>query len=829
MFEVDFNVEEVRFHLVEENTIFFRGWFSDDNPDGRTIEVTLDDTPVAVEFEHRKGIGVRQRYLHNKANVSEEILGKLRLENGVDGFSKLKIYSVLGQEKVLVRTLPKAALLKLKENIPHYIESQSYEKGRMKIVGWCLSNGTTEVTLLQKGKPVETKINWSYRRDVADLFPEITDEIKSGFIMEAELASKSGLELVLSCNDKKVTLPIVFSKNGEAPSAMQKAAYWVKTYGVGLTVQKAFSKLAGKEFTSDKLDRDDYAVWRKKYAPKPEEIEAQRSVKFDYEPMFSIVIPLYNPKEKFLEELLDSIIDQTYTNWELCLADGSGPKSQLKAIVDKCIAKNSNRLLNIRYELLDQNLGISENTNAAIRMATGDYIVLSDHDDIVPPEALYECAKALNEDRSIDVIYSDEDKIDMQGKTYFEPHFKSDFNIDLLCSMNYICHLFVLKKELLDEIPGCKEPADGKKHYLRSAYDGAQDLDFILRCCENAKHIHHIPKILYHWRCHMDSTAAHPESKMYAFEAGRKAVEEHYKRIGVPARVEHGQFYGMYKTVYEWEEKPLISIIIPNKDHIDDLKVCMDSIDEKSTYRNYEFVIVENNSTEQETFDFYKEIEKRDNVNVLYYDGDFNFSRINNFGVKEAKGDYLLLLNNDTELINPDGLWEMLGYCMREDVGIVGARLYYKDDTIQHAGVVLGFGGIAGHTFIESSRYENGYFSRIICAQDYTAVTAACMMTRRSVYEAVEGLSEDFKVAFNDIDYCMKVRALGKLVVYNPAVELYHYESKSRGLEDTPAKVERFNSEVARFIDKWNKELKQGDPYYNPNLTLDKANFSLKE
>lgn len=327
----------------------------------------------------------------------------------------------------------------------------------------------------------------------------------------------------------------------------------------------------------------------------------------------------------------------------------------------------------------------------------------------------------------------------------------------------------------------------------------------------------------------MDSTAAHPESKMYAFEAGRKAVEEHYKRCHIPARVEHGQFYGMYKTVYEWEEKPLISIIIPNKDHIEDLKVCMDSIDEKSTYRNYEFVIVENNSTEESTFRFYDEISKRENVNVLYYEGDFNFSRINNFGEKAAKGDYLLLLNNDTELINPDGLWEMLGLCMREDVGIVGARLYYKDDTIQHAGVVLGFGGIAGHAFIESSRYENGYFSRIICAQDYTAVTAACMMTKRSVYDAVGGLSEDFKVAFNDIDFCMKVRELGKLVVYNPAVELYHYESKSRGLEDTPEKVERFNSEVARFIEKWNKQLTAGDPYYNPNLTLDKANFSLKE
>ena len=339
----------------------------------------------------------------------------------------------------------------------------------------------------------------------------------------------------------------------------------------------------------------------------------------------------------------------------------------------------------------------------------------------------------------------------------------------------------------------------------------------------------HIPKILYHWRCHEDSTAENPESKLYAFEAGRKAVQEHYDRIGIPAEVEHGQFYGMYKTKFLWEGQPLISIVIPNKDHVDDLKKCMDSIEEKSTYRNFEFVIVENNSTEQETFEYYKEIEEKENVTVLYYEGEFNFSRINNYGVKNAKGEYILLLNNDTEIINPDCLKEMLGYCMRNDVGIVGARLYYEDDTIQHAGVILGFGGMAGHAFIGSSRFDNGYFSRIICAQDLSAVTAACMMVKKEIFEAVGGLTEEYRVAFNDIDFCMKVRALGKLIVYNPAVELYHYESKSRGLEDTPEKVERFNSEVARFIESWSKELEAGDPYYNPNLTLDKADFSLKE
>ena len=389
--------------------------------------------------------------------------------------------------------------------------------------------------------------------------------------------------------------------------------------------------------------------------------------------------------------------------------------------------------------------------------------------------------------------------------------------MDLLCSMNYICHLFVVKKTIIDKIG-----------MLRSEFDGAQDHDFILRCVEAAQSVYHIPKVLYHWRCHINSTAANPESKLYAFEAGRKAVEEHYKRIGVPAKVEHSSFYGMFHTKFCWEEQPLISILIPNKDHIEDLKKCMESIEQKSIYRNFEFVVIENNSTEEETFAYYKEIEKKENVQVVYYKGGFNFSKINNFGAKYAKGEYLLLLNNDTEIITPECLQELLGYCMREDVGIVGAKLCYDDDTIQHAGVVIGFGGMAGHAFIESSRFDTGYMGRIMCAQDYSAVTAACMMTKKSVYNAVGGLTEALEVAFNDIDYCLKVRELGKLVVYNPYAELYHYESKSRGMEDTPEKVERFNSEVAKFCERWEDILQKGDPYYNPNLTLDKADFSLR-
>lgn len=328
---------------------------------------------------------------------------------------------------------------------------------------------------------------------------------------------------------------------------------------------------------------------------------------------------------------------------------------------------------------------------------------------------------------------------------------------------------------------------------------------------------------------HENSTAENPESKLYAFEAGKKAVEAHYKRIGIPATTEMGPFYGTYRTKYHWIEKPLVSIIIPNKDHIDDLNKCIESIENKSTYRNYEFVIVENNSC-QETFEYYRKLQKKNSkVKIVYYEGEFNYSAINNIGVKNASGEYLLLLNNDTEIINNDCISELLGYCMREDVGIVGAKLYYNDDTVQHGGVVVGFGGIAGHTFIGFDRSEPGYFGRLVCAQDYSAVTAACMMTKKTLYEKVGGLTEAFKVAFNDVDYCMKIRKLRKLVVFNPYAELYHYESKSRGMEDTPEKIKRFQGEIKLFEERWSEILKDGDPYYNCNLSLDRSDFGIKE
>lgn len=809
-----FYIEKIRFHLQEEDTLLIRGWYSQNNPQKRQVKVYLDGQELATKVSIKSGVTVRQRYLRYQENISEELTIQVKLPKDWQNKKQLSVVDTRNSAQWLIEKVSVKQLKKKQNSVEYFIETANVSENILTLSGWGIGTEELALTLKLDGKPAkDVTIKKNYRRDVMEVFEEVGNSYEAGFQISTSVAGVKKVEVILESADKKsvykTSVAAAASGKGSAAgiNAFQKFFIYLRKEGVSATFNRIRVKLFHKK------DTFTYERWLKDNQITKSELEEQRKETFSYEPKFSIVVPLYMTKESYLRALIESVANQTYANWELCFADGSGEGSPL----EKIIKEYQKRGLDIQYEILAENKGISENTNAAIKMATGDYIVLADHDDIVAENALYECAKAINADKNIDVLYSDEDKIDMAGKKYFDPNFKPDLNMDLLCSMNYICHLFVVKKTIIDKIG-----------MLRSEFDGAQDHDFILRCVEAAQSVYHIPKVLYHWRCHINSTAANPESKLYAFEAGRKAVEEHYKRIGVPAKVEHSSFYGMFHTKFCWEEQPLISILIPNKDHIEDLKKCMESIEQKSIYRNFEFVVIENNSTEEETFAYYKEIEKKENVQVVYYKGGFNFSKINNFGAKYAKGEYLLLLNNDTEIITPECLQELLGYCMREDVGIVGAKLCYDDDTIQHAGVVIGFGGMAGHAFIESSRFDTGYMGRIMCAQDYSAVTAACMMTKKSVYNAVGGLTEALEVAFNDIDYCLKVRELGKLVVYNPYAELYHYESKSRGMEDTPEKVERFNSEVAKFCERWEDILQKGDPYYNPNLTLDKADFSLR-
>lgn len=579
--------------------------------------------------------------------------------------------------------------------------------------------------------------------------------------------------------------------------------------GLRRFVRHAISRLFHREEMS-------YKRWRRKHRLSRKEIEEQKKTKFMKEPLISILVPLYCTPEQYLRELIESVQGQTYSNWELCLSDGSGMGKIDYDYLNKCIESDK------RIKLISSEapLSISANTNQALKIATGDYIAFADHDDLLQINTLFECVKAINEHPEIELIYTDEDKVSMDGKTFFQPHFKSDFNLDLLRSMNYICHFLIVKRELQYRVGQfCEE------------YNGAQDYDFVLRCIENSQHIYHIPKILYHWRAHQDSTAENPESKRYAFEAGKRAIEAHLKRCGENGIVEMGEYLGIYRVRYSLEKEPLVSILIPNKDHVEDLKRCVWSLLEVSNYDNIEIIVIENGSREEKTFSYYNKIsENNSKVVVLNWKGEqgFNYAALNNFGADYAKGDYLLFLNNDTEVINSDCIREMVSLASRADVGAVGARLYYPDGTIQHAGVILGLGKVAGHAFKDSEHDADGYFSRIKCIQDYSAVTAACMMMPKILFEKIGGFDEIFKVAFNDVDLCMRIREQKKLIVYTPFAELYHYESKSRGLDNTREKKKRFNKEIACFISKWGKELDAGDPYYNPNLTVEAHDFSLK-
>ena len=544
-----------------------------------------------------------------------------------------------------------------------------------------------------------------------------------------------------------------------------------------------------------------------------EEREKQEKTRFPKEILFSILVPLYNTPLPFLEAMIASVQAQTYGNWELCLADGSDGAHADVGRVCREKAAQDKRIL---YRKLEGNEGISGNTNHCIGMAGGDYLALFDHDDILHPSALFEVMNVLCR-QDADLVYTDENTFHKTPADAYLPHFKPDFAPDTLRGNNYICHFTVFRKGLLEKAGGG----------FRSAFDGSQDYDLVLRLTEQAETIVHIPKILYYWRAHRDSVAESVGAKPYVVDAAKRAIGEHLERIGLRGEVLETEIPSIYRIRYEIQGEPLVSILVPNKDHREDLKRCIDSIREKSTWQHWEIVIIENNSTEAETFRYYEELEKDERIRVVRYEGSFNYSAVNNLGARESRGAYLLLLNNDTEVISPDWIQEMLMFAQREDVGAVGVKLYYPDGTIQHAGIGLGLLHLAGHYFRGFPAGRPGYMARLCYAQDLTAVTAACMMVPRKVYAAVGGLDESFSVVFNDVDLCLKIRESGKLVVWTPFAELTHYESRSRGSdEDTPEKLAFFKTETRRFQTKWNAALAKGDPYYNPNLTREKENMS---
>jgi len=590
---------------------------------------------------------------------------------------------------------------------------------------------------------------------------------------------------------------------------INKIIYYRKKYGILKTIKKCV-KVFPKKFSnfiklikSSNVIKKRYGIWIKNNEPNKYELNEQKKHKFNNNPKISIVVPMYNTDKNMLKEMVRSVQQQTYSNWELCIADGS-PK------INNMLQKISENDTRIKYNFLNENKGISGNSNEALKMAEGQYVALLDHDDTLAPFALYEVVKCINENPSVEFIYSDEDMLSRMFGTRGYPAFKPDFSIDFLRTCNYICHFSVLKKELMDSLEG-----------FRSEYDGSQDHDLVLRVSEKTNKIEHISKILYHWRTVTTSFSNNTKTRMKAWEAGRKAVQDHLNRIGITATVEKGKIFGRYKINYKIFGNPLVTILIPNKDEVQTLNRCIESILEKTSYKNYKIVIIENNSKNKETFDYYDKIKENKNIEIIEYkEKGFNYSKIINFGVKNTTGEYILQLNNDIEVISPNWIESMLQYIQRKDVGVVGAQLYYYDNTIQHAGVIVGIGGTAGHLYVGSAK-GRGEANEL---KNLSAVTGACLLSKRSIYEEVNFMTEEFEVALNDIDFCLKVREKGYLVVYNPYTELYHYESKSRGKEDTIEKKERYSKECKRFASRWEDILKYGDPYYNINFSLDTCN-----
>lgn len=555
--------------------------------------------------------------------------------------------------------------------------------------------------------------------------------------------------------------------------------------------------------------------------PTEQQIKEQQNTKFDRMVKISILVPLWNTPKVFLTEMLDSVMNQTYANWELCLADGSDEKHAY--VGEICAEYRSRSGGRIVYQKLEKNEGIAGNTNQCYKMATGEFIGLFDHDDILHPTVLFEYVKAINE-KNADYLYCDEGTFKNGNiNKIITMHFKPDYAPDNLRANNYICHFSVFSRELLEGT-----------ELFRTQFDGSQDHDMILRLTDNAKNVVHIPKLLYYWRSHAGSVASSVDAKPYAVTAAKGAIADHLKKHGFTGfQISSTRACPtIFRVRYRLLGTPKISIIIANKDHAEDLKRCVDSILEKSTYDNYEIIIVENNSTTQEIKALYEQYEKKyQNIKVVTFEGTFNYSAVNNLGVKHATGEYILLLNNDTEVISSNWMEEMLMYAQREDVGAVGAKLFYADRTIQHAGVVLALGAhrTAGHCHYKMPLQNLGYMGRLCYAQNMSAVTGACLLVKKALFEEVGGLEESFAISLNDVDFCLKLREKGYLNVWTPFAQLYHHESISRGLDDSGEKAERYNRESEQFRTKWKEVLEAGDPYYNPNFTLDRSDFSLRQ
>lgn len=669
--------------------------------------------------------------------------------------------------------------LKKQHGIVANIDDVSIYHGRIGISGWALTRkGADDIRAIDifiNKIPLGSAMHGDARGDVEKAFPFLCNSGRSGFHLYEDMPKE------IDISNAVVEITII-RQNGQS------------------------RRLASST-------QNQYELWIQHNEPDAAALERQRQTHFAAAPLISLVTPTYNTPERFLIEMLESVRSQTYSNWELCIADGASREPHVKEILTRYAAQDRR----IKVVFLAENKGIAGNSNEAAALATGEFIGLLDHDDTLPPFALFDFVQAILAYQDADYLYSDEDKLTEDGMMRIVPHFKPDWSPDTLRSANYPTHFSVLRKSLFNEIGG-----------FGPGFDGSQDYDLILRATERARCIVHIPKILYHWRIHDLSVARNSASKSYAYDAGQRALIEHLQRVGLAGRVERTEYDGYYKVTYDLPSTPLISIIIPNHDHADDLKRCVSSILKKSSYRAFEIVIVENGSCKRETFALYEQLRKSPNIRIIEWTQPFNYATVNNFAASQARGEVLLFLNNDTEIITPDWIERMLEHALRPEIGAVGAKLYYPNRTIQHSGMIIGLNGLVGYSHKHFPAKSFGYHGRLQMIQNVSAVTGACLMLCVALFREISGFDEEFSFAYNDVDLCLRLRQQGKLILWTPYAELYHHESKTCGDDDTPEKKARFEQEKTLFRTKWHELLTAGDPYYNPNLTAEREDFSIR-